>query len=41
MFKDIYKDGRHAGSAAFEAKNSRFVGSEEALKGMVDKLFPN
>jgi len=37
---DVYKDGRPAGSATYAPRASRFVGAEEAIEGMVDRLFP-
>jgi len=37
---DIYSDGMPAGSSMYSARHSRFVGPEEAIEGMVGRLFP-
>jgi hypothetical protein len=37
---DVYSDGKHAGRASFDARGSRFFGTEEKVKELVDQLFP-
>lgn len=37
----IYRDGKPAGRAVFNARNSRFITTEGTVKDLVNKLFPN
>jgi hypothetical protein len=36
----IYKDGKPAGRAVYQSRNSRFISEEEALTRMVNQMLP-